>query len=113
MKILGPVEPQPPIAIRYMLGDETWLPLEQRSPRRLHVELWGNLGPMELDPSIGPNAAGFRVKSTDYPAPPGAYGVTTVDGVLCWTDLDEYGRTATERHTTPPTTTGDHHGNDQ
>lgn len=112
MKILGPLDPQPPMAIRYMLGAETWLPAEQRSPRRLHVEEWGNLGPLELDPGIKPNPAGFRCRSLDYLAPPGAMGVTTVDGVLCWTDVDEYGRTASEREATHRERST-HHGNDQ
>lgn len=97
MAILSKVEPQPPMAIRYMLGDETWLPKDQRTPLRMHIEEWGNLGPMELDPNIGPNKAGFRVRSSDIVAPPGALGFTTIEGIVYWTDVDHYGRTTPQR----------------
>jgi len=94
MKLLGQIEPQPPKGIKYMLGGESWLPVERRSPVRLECEEWGNLGPMELDPDIKPNKAGFRVRSTTIPAPPGALGFTSVEGVYYWTDIDMYGRSA-------------------
>lgn len=98
MKLLGRIEPQPPSGIKYMLGDETWLPEDKRSPRRLSCEEWGNLGPMELDREIKPNKAGFRVRSTEIIAPPGALGFTkTVDGYY-WTDTDDFGRTLAERN---------------
>jgi hypothetical protein len=97
VKLLALIDPQPPQGIKYMLGDETWLPPERRSPCRLHCEEWGNLGPMELNPEIGPNEAGFRVRSTDIPAPRGAYGFTSVDGQYYWTDVDMYGRTPEQR----------------
>lgn len=97
MKLLGLVDPPLPRAIAYMLGDETWLPPEKRTPRRIHVEEWGNLGPMELDPEIQPNAAGFRVRSSDRLAPPGALGFTRSGDVAHWTDVDEYGHTAEQR----------------
>lgn len=103
MVILGKVDPQPPRSIRYMLGGETWLPEDKRTPLRMHVEEWGNLGPMELDPSIGPNSAGFRVRSRDILAPPGAHGFTTVNGVVYWTDTDMFGRTPEERSLPHPT----------
>jgi len=86
MKILDRIEPQPPPGIKYMLGDERWLPPEQRSPHRLHCEEWGNLGPMEMNPDIKPNAAGFRVRCTTILAPDDARGFTKIDGVYYWTD---------------------------
>lgn len=86
--ILGRIEPQPPKGIKYMLGNETWLPAHERSLIRLHCEEWGNLGPMELNPEIKPNKAGFRVRCTTIIAPPGAHGFTEVDGVYHWTDMD-------------------------
>jgi len=92
MNILGKIEPQPPPGIKYMLGDESWMPVEKRSPRRLHCEEWGNLGPMELDPAIKPNKAGFRVRQSEFPAPDGAVGFTNVDGVYYWTNTDQFGR---------------------
>lgn len=89
MKVLSRIEPQPPMGIKYMLGDESWIAdVCQRSPRRLHCEEWGNLGPMEMNPEIKPNAAGFRVRSTDFVAPAGARGFTKIDGVYFWTDQD-------------------------
>lgn len=97
MAILSKIEPQPPRGIKYMLGDETWLPRDQRKPRRLCCEEWGNLGPMELNLEIGPNKAGFRVRVTEIIAPPGALGVAQTDDGYFWTDTDEYGRTAQER----------------
>lgn len=95
MKILRRIEPQPPQGIKYMLGGESWLPVDKRSPVRLECEEWGNLGPMELDPAIKLNKAGFRVRSTTIPAPAGALGFTSVEGVYYWTDTDMYGRSAT------------------
>lgn len=97
MKVLGKIEPQPPRGIKYMLGGESWLPMEKRGQIRLHCEEWGNLGPMELDPKIKPNKAGFRVRGTDFPAPEGAIGFTEIDGVYYWTDTDQFGRQAHER----------------
>ena len=97
MQILTKIEPQPPQGIKYMLGGESWLPADKQTPMRLHCEEWGNLGPMELDPSIQDNGHGFRVRSTYLPAPPGAIGFTEVDGVYFWTDTDCYGRAAAER----------------
>lgn len=82
---IGPIEPQPPRGIKYMLGGESWLPLAEREPVRLHCEEWGHLGPMELDPEIKPNAAGFRVRSSDFLAPAGATGFAYIDGVYVWT----------------------------
>ena len=97
VETLGRIEPQPPIGIKYMLGDETWLPTEERSPRRLLCEEWGNLGPAELNPEIRPNKAGFRVRLTEFPAPAGAVGFSKVDGVYYWTDTDDFGRSVEER----------------
>jgi len=91
MTILGRIEPQPPRGIKYMLGGESWMPAEQRSPLRLECEEWGHVGPMVLDASIPPNAAGFRVRSTTIPAPEGAHGFTKIDGVYYWTAEDMYG----------------------
>lgn len=96
MRIICRIEPQPPSGIKYMLGDETWMKPEDRSPIRLHCEEWGNLGPLELDAEIKPNKAGFRVRSTEFLAPDGAIGFTKVDGLYYWTDTDMFGRTATE-----------------
>lgn len=53
----------------------------------------GNLGPMELNPEIKDNGHGFRVRSSDFLAPPGAIGFTSIDGVYYWTDTDQFGRT--------------------
>lgn len=87
MTILDRIEPQPPRGIKYMLGDESWIEdVAQRSQRRLRCEEWGNLGPMELNPDIKPNAAGFRVRTSERIAPPGARGFTKIDGVYHWTD---------------------------
>lgn len=97
MRLLGKIEPQPPQGIKYMLGGETWIPREKRSPIRLHCEEWGNLGPMELNPEIKENAAGFRCRGTDFIAPEGALGFTCIDGVYYWTDADMYGRSAEQR----------------
>ena len=78
------MDPQPPQGIKYLLGNESWLPPDRRSAFRLHCEEWGNLGPMELDPEIKPNKAGFRVRSTDFIAPEWATGYERVDGVYYW-----------------------------
>ena len=85
-RILAKIEPQPPRGIKYMLGGESWLPPDRQTPIRLHCEEWGNLGPMELDPSIQDNGHGFRVRSTDLPAPAGARGFAQLDGTYYWTD---------------------------
>ena len=82
--LLFVIGPQPPGGIKYMLGNEQWLPMEDRSPARLHCEEWGNLGPMELRPEIKPNNAGFRVRTTTILAPPGADGVRNIKGVYWW-----------------------------
>ena len=95
---LSRIEPQPPAGIKYMLGGETWMPEAERSPVRMLCEEWGNLGVMELDPSIQPNDAGFRVRHTEIPAPPGCYGFTDIDGIYYWTAEDMYGRTPEERN---------------
>lgn len=84
MMVIGEVEPQPVGGIIYMLGDEGWLPPEQRTPRRLFCEQWGNLGPLELDPSIAPNVAGFRVRTSEIQAPDGATDVAKIDGKYFW-----------------------------
>ena len=97
MKLLAKIEPQPPQGIKYMLGGETWMPPEKRSPLRLHCEEWGNLGPMELNPEIRDNGHGFRVRGSDFLAPEGALGFKCVEGVYYWTDVDMYGRTEIER----------------
>jgi hypothetical protein len=97
MNILGRIEPQPPAGIKYMLGGETWLPPERRSPMRLHCEEWGNMGPLELNPEIQDNGHGFRVRTSDIPAPAGALGFTRTDGVYYWTDCDQFGRAADQQ----------------
>lgn len=94
MKVIALVEPQPVGQIHYMLGGESWLDAADQTPIRLHCEEWGNLGPMELNAAIPPNAAGFRVRSSDSIAPPGAIGVKEIDGKYFWTDTDCYGRVA-------------------
>ena len=99
MTILERIEPQPPPGIKYMLGGESWLAPDQQTPIRLHCEEWGNLGPMELDPEIKPNKAGFRVRSTDFPAPPGARGFTQQGGAYYWTAEDTW-ELAKEREAT-------------
>ncbi len=83
--IMERIDPQPPPGIKYVLGGESWLPAGQRSPYRLICEEWGNLGPMELDPEIGENAAGLRVRLTEIMAPPGARGFTYDEGGAYWT----------------------------
>lgn len=85
--VLDRIEPQPPRGIKYMLGNESWMPVDKRSHMRLACEEWGSLGPMELDPTIKPNKAGFRVRCTDIPAPEGAHGYTMIDGIYYWTDM--------------------------
>lgn len=95
--LLGRIEPQPPKGIKYMLGDESWLPDEERAPRRLHCEEWGSLGPLELNPEIHDNGHGFRVRTSDFLAPSGAIGFIELNGVYYWTDTDEYGRKADSR----------------
>ena len=88
MKVLGRIDPQPPPqAIRYMVGDETWLRPEDGTPRRMICEEWGNLGP-----DIKPNRMGLRVRLTEIPAPLGALGFIERDGVIFWTDTDYFGR---------------------
>lgn len=100
MKVISKIHPQPPKGIKYMLGGESWMTPEDRTPVRLHCEEWGNLGPMELNPEIKPNKAGYRVRSTDFPAPDGACGFTQIDGEYFWTDTDQFGRTWAERFET-------------
>lgn len=85
MNILGRIEPQPPKGIKYMLGNELWLPEHRRSPVRLHCEEWGNIGPMELNPDIHDNGHGFRVRTSEFIAPDGATGFTLIDGDYLWT----------------------------
>lgn len=84
--LLARIEPQPPKGIKYVIGNESWLPAESRSPERLICEEWGNLGPMELNPEIKPNKAGFRVRVTEILLPAGAHGFTEIDGVYFWTE---------------------------
>jgi hypothetical protein len=72
-----------------MLGNESWLPVDKREPLRLHCEEWGALGPMELDPSIKANAAGFRVRSTSFVCPAGFSGFEEIDGLYYWTAKEE------------------------
>ena len=76
--------PQPPRGITYMVGGESWLPLGKRTPRRLVCEEWGNLGPLGLDASIPPNAAGLRVRLTSYETPLWADDYDLVAGVYYW-----------------------------
>lgn len=90
MSIVGPIEPQPPRGIKYMLGGESWLPADKRTPIRLNCEEWGNLGPAEIDPEIKPNAAGLRVRNTEFIAPEGARGFTQIDGTFYWSDKNQY-----------------------
>jgi hypothetical protein len=85
-KVLGRIEPQPPRGIKYMLGNQSWLPAHERDLITLHCEEWGNLGPLELNREIKPNKAGFRVRTTTILAPAGAHGFTEIDGVYYWTD---------------------------
>lgn len=96
MTTLDRIEPQPPQGIKYMLGDETWMSPEERSAARLVCEEWGNLGPMELNQDISPNAAGFRVRITEIPAPTGARGFEKIDGVYYWTDTSVWDRVPAE-----------------
>lgn len=85
------MDPQPPIGIKYLLGRESWMDVADQTPLRLHCEEWGNLGPLELDPDIRPNAAGFRVRGTDFPAPAWARGFYQDAGVYFWTDAKVHG----------------------
>lgn len=91
-RVVGVIEPKPPPGIKYMLGGESWLPEDRQTPRRLECEEWGNLGPMELNPEIEPNKAGFRVRTTTILAPPGALGFKEIDGVYYWTDTSIWDR---------------------
>ena len=97
MNNLGRIEPQPPKGISYMLGNESWLPAHERGLICLHVEEWGNLGPLELNREIKPNKAGFRVRCTTIIAPAGVHGSIDVDGVRYWTDKDVWTSTEAER----------------
>lgn len=99
MKVLDRIEPQPPGGIKYMLGNESWMHPDKRSPERLFCEEWGNLGPMELDPEIQANEAGFRVRLSEIPAPEGAHGFTEIDGVYYWTDTSVWDRMRKEQDT--------------
>jgi hypothetical protein len=93
MKTICRIEPQPPAGIKYMVGGQSWLPVDQRDPIRLVCEEWGNLGPLELRPEIRPNKYGMRVRVTEFDAPDGAIGFTDIEGVYYWTDTDMFGRT--------------------
>ena len=86
-----PMDPQPPHGIRYLVGNQSWLKPEDRTPLTLVVEQWGNLGPMELDPSIRPNRAGFRVRELTFLAPAWARGFATRSGLLVWTSEYRHG----------------------
>jgi hypothetical protein len=87
MTALKRIEPQPPdCSIKYMIGDETWLPAEQRTPLRLVCEEWGSLGHMLIDATIPRNKAGFDLRVTEIPAPEGARHCAKVDGSWFWTD---------------------------
>jgi hypothetical protein len=97
MKLLGEIFPQPPKGINYMLGGEPWLLPHHRGLFRLHCEEWGNLGPMELEPEIKRNKAGFRVRCTTFIAPAGVFGYTQKDGVYYWTDMDVWDQMAAAR----------------
>ena len=88
MTVLGRIEPQPPEGIKYMLGNESWMPAHERGLIRLHCEEWGNLGPMELNAEIKPNKAGFRVRCTTIIAPPGAHGFTQLADGYYWTNMN-------------------------
>lgn len=85
MILLGPIDPQPPKGIKYVIGGESWLPPEDRTPRRLICEEWGNLGLLVLDPAIEPNTVGLRVRTSEILAPEGANWFHEVDGVYYWT----------------------------
>lgn len=97
MVILTKIDPRPPQGIKYMLGGESWLSADKQTPFRLNCEEWGNLGPLELNASIPDNGHGFRVRTSEFLAPPGAIGFENVGGVYFWTDTDAYGRTIQER----------------
>lgn len=47
-----------------------------------------------MDPEIKPNAAGFRVRSTEILAPQAARGFEKLDGVYYWTDVSVWDRAA-------------------
>jgi len=83
--------PQPPKGIKYLLGGETWLLPENRSPLRLCCEEWGNLGPLEMNPEIKPNAAGFRVRVTYIHAPEWATGFFEKGGLYYWHSNEDAG----------------------
>lgn len=100
---LGAVTPTPPKGIRYVVGGESWKDPADRSPVRLIIEEWGNLGPMEMNPEIKPNAAGFRVRVTEILAPDGARGVEEVNGVLHWSIRDTYGNLPSPNVQSEPT----------
>lgn len=84
------IEPQPPHdSIKYMLGNESWLPISRRSRRRLLCEEWGNLGPAELDSTIEPNSAGFRVRLKEFLAPTATSTYVCEGGVYFWAERKE------------------------
>ncbi|WP_372356943.1 hypothetical protein ACCP99_08085 [Xanthomonas sp. NCPPB 3443] len=88
MKIISKIEPQPPEGLKYMIGGESWLPPEDRTPIRLVCEEWGNLGPAELNSEIQPNKPGLRVRATEIAAPIEALGYVRVSGIYFWTNWD-------------------------
>ena len=90
-RLMGEIKPQPPRGIKYMLGSESWLHPEKQTPRLLHCEEWGNLGPMELNTKIKDNGHGFRVRHTRILAPEGAMGYCEHEGKLHWCSKNLYG----------------------
>lgn len=78
------IVPQPPAGIKYMLGNESWLPESERTPLRLSCEEWGNLGPMELNSEIQPNAVGFRVRHSEFLCPEGYNDFLLENGSYFW-----------------------------
>jgi hypothetical protein len=85
MRVVSKIDPQPPRGIKYMLGAEKWLPRDKQSPLRLSCEEWGHVGPMEIDPEIMSNKAGFRVRTSEFKAPPTVDGFTKINGEYFWT----------------------------
>lgn len=79
------VDPQPPRGIHYVIGGESWLDPQDRTPVRLVIEEWGIPGCY--------TKVGFNVRATEIVAPPGVYGVERGDdGVLYWSRRDCFGR---------------------
>ncbi len=68
------IHPQPR-GLMYVIGNERWKPINERSQIRLAIEDW----------------SGDKVKFTEIFAPIGAFGVEMVKGEVWWSKRNVYG----------------------